>query len=285
MASEVEVKKSILRDETVWVKPVKRTSWLPAGHDGHYRFTGCSVMLCPQANSRTGVLETGLSKEEEEQLEKEMRLTAGTLNRYNKDFWGNHKNYPLVPKDGLELNLNIPMHYLHYKLCLANTLVANSEVELPESPKAEFYLASPKDEAKAQNIKDKKEREAATLYGKLTSSEKVNILKAYALLENRKTGRPSKDWTLDTIDTELYKRVKTNPEEFVRIASNSSLATMIFIDDLVSARILSVVGSKYTPVGADRPLGITLEDTIAYLEDPRNQDVFVALKGKLDAVK
>lgn len=276
------VEKKVEKVESVSLKPIVRTSWLPKGHDGEFKFTGCETWLVPFKNGQTGQRNTGLTEEDERRLEIKLRLTVGTLNRYNEDYWGKYK--VMIPKEGKILMLDNPKDELDYLTLKANPLIANSLMEVADSPGATHYLSSVAKEAEVDNIKEKSERSAIKKFGQYSSKEMLDVLKIYTQLEGKAAAKLTTSTPVDLIETTLYNKLKADPEEFLRISNDPSFKTRVLIDDLVSARVLIKTGSKYIVNGGDT-VGATLQDTIDFLENPSNQDVLISLKGKLEAVK
>ncbi len=102
-------------NKTVTVKPVKRSGWLPVGHDGEYRFTGTGVGFSgPEMETKTRQLKTGLTETEERDLEKKLNLTPGSLTRHNKDYWASFTF--MIPKEGITLYLDNPKDFIIFKI-------------------------------------------------------------------------------------------------------------------------------------------------------------------------
>lgn len=265
--------------ESVSVKPIVRTTWLPKGHDGEFQFTGCETWLVPFKNGQTGQRQTGLTEEDERRLETKLRLTVGTLNRYNEDYWGKYKI--MIPKEGKILMLDNPKDELDYLTLKVNPKVANSLMEVADSPEASHYLSNIAKEAEVENTREKTERTAIKRYTQLSSKDMLDTLKIYNQLEGRVSAKLTTSTPVDLIETTLYNSLKNDPEEFLRIVDDNSFKTRVLISDLVTARVLLKSGSKYIVHGGDT-VGATLQDTIDFLDDPNNQDVLISLKGKLE---
>lgn len=275
------VDEKIVGVKAITVKPIIRQGWLPKGHDGEYRFTGTEVGFQPEMDTSTRQLKTGLTEEDERRLEKEMHLPVGTLNKYNKDFWGT-KLFK-IPKEGKTYFLDNPSDELEYKVLSKWSKIAPSKIAIADCPDAMFYLSNVEDEAKLENVKANNEMRAAKLFGQLSQTEMVNVLKIYTQLEGKSTGKVSKDTSLDVISATLYKKLKADPTEFLRIKEDPSFNTRVSIDDFISNRVLTKSGAKYLITGGD-VIGHTLEQTIDYLSDPRNQDTLLTLNQKLAAI-
>ncbi len=279
MSKVVEVTEK--KKETVLsLKSIVREGWLPKGHDGEYQFTGCEQWKVPPKSTQTGQRQTGLTADDEARLEKALRMTPGSLNKYNDDYWANYKIK--IPKEGRTFYLENPKDELDVLVLKAHPDIANSAMEVMDSPDATHFLTSVEKEAEVSNAKDSAERRAIKVYTQLTTEEKADVLKVYALLSGKPAAKITKSTSTDMIESMLYKKLKDDAEEFVRIVEDPSFKTRVLIDNLVSKKILIKSGSKYVVHGGDT-VGATLQDTIDFLEEPSNQDVKLSLMGKLDA--
>lgn len=280
MSQTVETKTEKQVETIVKLKPIVRSGWLPSGHDGEWKFTNCETWIVPFRSMDTGIRQTGLTDEDEKSLEKALRMNSRTLSKYNEEYWSKYQIR--IHKDGLTLDLNNPKSKLDYFVLKANPLVASSLADVAYNPSAMFYLSSEIEEAKTKNSIEKSERTAIKKYGTLSLQDMIDVLRVYSLQEGKGQVRYTKSTPADLIESTLYTKVKESPEEFLRIVDDASFKTKVFIDKLVSKRILIKSGSKYIVHGGDS-IGATLQDAIDFLEDPHNQDVKVALLSKLNA--
>lgn len=258
------------------VKPVTRT-WLPDGHDGEIRYTGCAEFLCVQVDSVSRKLNTGLTKEDEERLEKTLKLTPGTLSPYNTDYWGNYKNAIRIDKNGLILDTDNPKDEIIYLNLLAHTDVANSEEDFLNSPNApmfKYVITSSDQEAKVKNDKNKIKKEAYKLFGKMSHNKMKDFLK----LEGKRTGD---DASLDFIESAVGDIVDNDPSHFLDVYNDPLFDSKVFILDCIYAKAIIKRGPKYLVNGGDS-IGNSIEEAIAYIDDPMNQDVYLSLKAKVE---
>ena len=267
---------------TVKIKPVRRSGWLPLGHDGEYKFTGCETHIVPFRSIETGQRQTGLDEAMEAKFEKALRMPAGSLSKYNEEFWS--KYTVRLPKEGKTIDMDSPKDQLDLAVLKVNPLVAKSFSDIPNSPSAQFYISSELEEAKAKNATDKSERAASKKYGQLSTEDMLDMLRIYAHTEGKANARLNKNTPVDLIESTLYAKLKADPETFVAILEDVNYKTKILVDKLVTKRILIRSGSKYLVHGGD-VIGNTLQTTIDFLEDPHNQNILIELKGKLDAAE
>jgi len=261
--------------DKVTLKPIKRNGWLPDDHDGAIRYSKCFERLTVQAARGTGVLNTGLTEEDERRLEDKMSMSPGTLSRYNRDYWTMFRID--VPKDGVILDLSFPEDELKYLVLKAHQRVANSEMERFDSPFAEYVMTSQEQEARVENKKSKLKRKAYKVFSNMSTTEMQDVLKVMGK-------RAGDDASVDFVESQLDKIVSDDPQNFLNTVEDPTFKMRAFIDDCTSARVLVKNGTKYQLPGGDI-VGYTLEQTIEYLQNPDNQEVYLDLKGKLSIGK
>jgi len=276
---KAEVKKeSVIINTTpdkVTLKPIKKNGWLPDDHDGSIRYSKCFERLTVQATRGTGVLNTGLTEEDERRLEDKMNMSPGTLSRYNKDYWTMFRVD--VAKEGTILDLAFPEDELKYLVLKAHQRVANSEMERFDSPFAEYVMTSEEQEAKVENKKSKLKRKAYKVFSNMNTTEMKDVLKVMGK-------RAGDDASVDFVESQLDKIVTDNPQAFITTVEDPTFKMRAFIDDCISLRVLVKSGTKYQLPGGDT-VGYTLEQTIEYLQNPDNQEVYLDLKGKMSISK
>ena len=272
------VEESVIINTTpdqVTLKPIKKNGWLPDDHDGSIRYSKCFERLTVQALKGSGVLNTGLTEEDERRLEDKMNMSPGTLSRYNKDYWTMFRVD--VPKDGVILNLGLPEDELKYLVLKAHQRVANSEMERFDSPFAEYVMTSQEQEAKVENKKSKLKRKAYKVFSNMNTTEMKDVLKVMGK-------RAGDDASVDFVESQLDKIVTDDPKNFLTTVEDPTFKMRAFIDDCISSRVLVKNGTKYQLPGGDT-VGFTLEQTIEYLQNPDNQEVYLDLKGKMSIGK
>lgn len=262
----------------VHVKPITKT-WLPEGHDGEVRYTGCAEYLCVPFDMQTRRLKTGLTKEDEERLEQVLKLEKGTLSAYNNAFWGDFKSAIRIDKNGLVLDIDNPKDEIIYKNLLAHPDVANSEEEMDgeNAPYYKYLITSEEIAAKVKNERYKTKRDAYKMFGKTTTANLRNFLK----LAGKKADESS---TPDFVESEVCEIIERDPQQFIDIMSDKDFDMKVFVYDCIGIRSVIKKGPKYLINGGDQ-IGMSLEETVSYLKDPMNQDVYLSLKSKLDTKK
>jgi hypothetical protein len=138
-------------------------------------------------------------------------------------------------------------------------------------------MTSDEQEAKIENKKSKLKRKAYKVFSAMNTAEMKDVLKVMGK-------RAGNDASVDFVESQLDKIVSDNPQDFLTTVEDPTFKMRAFIDDCVSARVLVKNGTKYVLPGGD-VVGYTLEQTIEYLQNPDNQEVYLDLKGKLSIGK
>ncbi len=247
----------------VQVKLIKRNSW-----SGFDLLPKCKDTIVAR-EGRSGY-NTGLTKEEAEKLEKEMRMEPGTLDRFSR-YW---RDYGVFLTDkGLTLDLDNPKDFLDYKLLTVNEKVAPSINEQVNCPKSRYVIYDVQDEAKKENEFNKIKKKAFIEFGKLSISDMKKVLKLFGNASTTNT-------TDEIVENTLMNIVETKPSEFLKVINIEDFTTRLLIEDLLHTNIIRKVGTRYE-YGQD-VLGHTLDKTIAYFKDPINNELVLTLRENLE---
>jgi len=260
----------------VTLKLYKKNSWLPDEHDGFLRYTKTREELVAQPLRGTGLINTGLDEETQRKLEKALSYKEGTLSRTNKEFWGKFRFG--VGKDGLVLKPKTNAYdELIYRVCLAHQEIADSESKIDEKPFSRYVLSSEEDEIKAINEEFNSKLEAYELFRKMSQDQKVNFLISYGK-------NPGKSASIDFINAQLGKIIDSDPNIFISILKNPFYEKTVFVKKCVNAGVLKESGGKYMRHGGEI-IGYSLDQTIEFLSNPENNEVYISLKAQLEALK
>jgi len=250
-----------MTEGTVIVKALKAHSW-----SGFHRFPKCKDTVIAQYG-RAGYA-TGLTPEDEKRLERLLHLDAGSLNRFS-DYWQDY-TVILTDKDKV-LKLDRPKDYLDFKILSASDKVANSVNDTADWPKATYVLYDAEEDAKKDNLKVKEKRKAYKIFNGLTISEMRDVLKVM--------GKKADNASETLIENTLNDIVENSPSEFIETIGVSDFKTRVFVNDLVAINALRIRGGHY--MLGDTALGHDLEAAILFLKEPKNQDIVLSLKAKL----
>jgi hypothetical protein len=264
--SQAKRMQSVLQPgKKVILRPLRKRTW-----SGFHRFPKCQDTII--AYKRREGYQTGLTADEQRELEREMRLPEGELHS-NSDFWKSYV-FRLGDKDTI-LDLGIAVDVINLRLALQSPRVAKSMSRLNETPKADYVIYDVVEDSRNENRQIELKVEAAAIFAKLSQADHVDFLK---LMGYKPTNTQA-----DVVKNQLYKAMEKSPEEFLRIANLSDKETRILINDLVTNNILRVQGGHYMHGTVD--IGYDLNTAVNYLDDPNNQDLRINLMQQLESVK
>lgn len=213
---------------------------------------------------------TGLTKDDEERLERELSLDTGTLSR-NSPFWDTF----FVDIDGVSLTLDTesPEHELWYKFLCAQKKVAKSMGELKTNARAIFVMYNEDDEAAKENKRGKNKRLAYKLFDELSTNDMKNVLLLF--------GDIADSTSPDMIEKKLSDILEDDPALFLATASDKNLKSKVFILELVKSGLLTKKGSAFIDPISEDILAFDMENMVSFIEDKRNNGKVIQLKTEL----
>lgn len=221
---------------------------------------------------------TGLTKEDEEYFEKELKLEKGTLSSHSKwwdEVFNTQYSIRLKRSKSNELILDTPINELKYKVLLGSSKVANSEIE-KNNPTCEFYIDDEESKAKVELESLSFEFEGMKLIFKMTPEEKRGSLKLF--------GKAGTDLMSESIaEMQLSQELKRNPKQFFDILTDKDLKTKVFVKELEEYGIIDRKNGTYNY--GDDTIGLNLEETVSYLNNLKNQSIKLTLENRLKKVK
>lgn len=284
--SETLVVKCPLQDKKVKLEPIiRKGGWLQdinKDHDGAFMFSGSFLRL-------KGLPVDGLTKKKPQVLTQEelawfesskcpLGLKEGDLSPYKmeKNFWTQFE--VKIPKDGLQLDLNDVHDYLRYKFLLCYTnIICPSPEQAYENLEYKFTFADEQHEIQKQNKRGEIKKNAWIEFGKIEGSmEKLrNVLTIYG---RKPLGSAKQEFLI----AEVNKIVEENPVKFLEIVRDKDMDIKILINKAVSVGALRKQKSSYSLPGGDI-IGRTESETIEFLKDKMNQDIYLTIKAQIEA--
>jgi len=279
--STSELRKLVLEDKTVQIKPIVRGKpYLKKGHDGEHTFTGCykTFTLPFMAKTRSYANPFLLEDKATEQMafEKLLNQEEDSLNLYTfkvsePTFWGEFKL--VVPKEGLELNLNNPADALRYRVALVNPKFAKNQVESGIAEKE--YLIVDNKVVKEQATQLGKKKSTAEDYMMKIKKSKKELIDTLRLLGKN----PSKDADIDWLREELYKikdEVTTTKgvsglDKFIEVMEDSMRETKLFVLDAIDRGFIVRDKNGYKLESSNKFIGRKYEELVEYFssKDPK----------------
>jgi hypothetical protein len=216
--------------------------------------------------TRSGQLYTGLSEEDEARLTKSLGLDLKKSSDYWKTFFIRTSVSDII------LDTDNAMDELKYLFLKSHKRVKNSLME--NKAGANFVLINRDEEAKRDNVYAKLEIEAVIEFNKLTPTEMRKCLRIF--------GHNADTMSTEVTQSKLYQVIKANPQSFLdRWVNNKDKEEQVLIETAISKNIIRRDKHMYK-YGSDT-IGNSLEETIGFLKDPRNQDVKLGIISACDA--
>jgi len=283
---------------TVVVKPVLRDGvWLERGHSGNFQYDNCVFEISAPLDRNTGYIKEILTPEEraffEDPLKSKLDFRPGDLmsTKKEKNFW---KNYSIriskpesIVKDEtvlLTLDLSKPFDYIKYAILRANTTPSGGSVAPTWAERhnsGTYKVVMVKDEETLVDVVNRSTKKKES-YKFLTTLEKssedmYDFLSIY-WLTSRDYKQPSKEATKEFYIAELEKLVETDLDGFVEIVRDSAnYPYKLLLHKAVRLNIVSYsIGGGFTTVEGI-PLGLTMNDAVSFLKNPKNQEHFLRL--------
>jgi len=271
--------KNYLINKKVKVVPVPRNGgWLPEDHDGAFMYTGCFLETCLPVDSRRKQLVQILTRDEQAFFEKELFLNAGDLSIYKKkdNFW--HTFRIKLNKDGLPLDLADPIDNLKWRVLIVEPRCAPSWEQRYASGAYTFAIKDEEIETEVKVAKANKRKDAYKFLGKIENSrEKMrNVLRVYG----SDPGKSVKTKVLYTKIDELIEDDKTL-DRLLTVINDPHFGMRIFLEDAVRCGAIEKKETRYYLPGGDK-IGGTILETMDWLKDSINQDIYLKIKNHIE---
>lgn len=221
-------------------------------------------------------------------LELEVGFIWYSKEDYDKDRTAefNKESGVSIYKYGVPLNLP---DYILYRYCLLYNRVANSADDMYKSPKIAFYMYSKDEEIKAkkQSLTTKKSANQL-LYANIDDREWASHVASMLVAMDRTadlTVAKVQTMSVDEIDILLHKYVESNPGNFLAIAKDKNLKDKAFLERCIANSLLHRIPNTQIITHNDIPIGDTLEEAIAYVQNDKNAKVVAGLKAQLQEIR
>lgn len=265
----------------VILRPVAKKTWA-----GVTRFKNCSEYLGPYL-TRSGQLYTGLEREDELQkvpygtnairLEKLLGYPENTLanrkyeaNTNDASFWDTFCIKIQGTKD-LVLDTDKPLDELQYIFLKHYKRVADGLNNI--NPSKDYVLVNKDAEATEINKINKRRRDAIVAFNKMSIDEMRKCLRLYGLIGSSMSN--------EVVEAKLFELVEKDPDKFfTKWVNNTKKLIEFSIEEAIGKNIIRRNKNVYK-YGTE-VIGISMEDTVKYLEDPKNQDLKLAILSELE---
>lgn len=221
--------------------------------------------------TRSGRRYTGLEREDAERLGKELGFDL----RPESDFWDSFHIKLTSERDEIIIDTeNNPYGELQYKFLKGHKRVAQSIKDI--TPGKDYILIHEDLEAQVANTKARIKRKAFSEFDTMTPEQMRKALRMYGINASNSNN--------DIVENTLFALVEEDPFKFLNVwVENVDRETQYLIEEALSKNILRKNKTTYY-YGTDT-IGHVIEEAIAYLKDPKNNDVRLAILSQLEGRK
>jgi len=247
----------------VILRPIKKNNW-----SGLKKYKNCYEDIGSYF-TRSGLLYTGLVEDDARRLETALGYELNRLGK-GSDFW--HTFFIRTNEKDLYLNTDDPMDELKYLFLKNHKRVKASIMETKAT--ANFALINKEEEAKKASVYNRFKRNAISEFDKLSPEDIRKALRIY--------GHNADNMSNDMAENRLFEIAEGDPEGFLKKwVNNASRDTQFIIETATSKNIIRRNKRLFT-YGTEK-LGYGIEEVIVFLDDPKNQDIRIAILKAIDA--
>jgi len=245
----------------VTLRPLAQDKW-----SGVTKYKNCYEDIGPYF-TRSGGIYTGLTADTATRLGEVLGRDLSPASEY----WNNF--YIRTAGKDIILNLEDPLdevkyHFLKNHKRVKDSIFANKAT-------ANFVLVNKEEESKRTNLFNRTKRSAIAEFEKMTPDEMRKALRIF--------GKSAENLSSDIVENRLFEIVEGDPTGFMdKWAKNPNKETQWLIERAVSMNIVRKNKRLYT-YGTDT-IGHGVEDVISYLDDPKNQDVRIAVRQAIEGL-
>lgn len=244
----------------VILRPINKNRW-----SGLIKYKNCYEDIGSYF-TRSGALYTGLVEDDAIRLGKVLDLDL----KRSSDFWTTF--FIRTTDKDLYLNIDDPMDELKYLFLKNHKRVKNSILE--HKAGANFVLINREEEAKKASVYNRAKRSAISEFDKLTTEDIRKALRIY--------GHNADNMTNEMAENRLFEIVEGDPQGFLdKWVNNKDRETIYVIEKALSKNVIRRNNRLFT-YGTDK-LGHGIEEVVNFLDDPKNQDIKVAILKAINA--
>lgn len=229
-------------------------------------------------NPNTGRYATGMTEEEQEKYGKLLKMDLS--DNFNQEephpFYGSAAGRVKLFNNTMIFDTTIPLNFVKVQIMKASDDVANSmkEWEAGLWPDATHVITDEAEEMAQKATGIEKKYEAMELAKNLSPEAKISVIQILG-------GKSMRQQSPNFILAELDELITNKQEEFLKVAKldNAELSIRAQVLEAEYRNILTKEGTSYYYM-SDK-IGFDFEDTVAYFQDPQNQNMKIAILEKL----
>lgn len=228
------------------------------------KYQNCFDYISPYW-TRSGNIYTGLTSEDEKRLEKELGFEEGKLGK-GSPYWDTFCVKLGTKSIVLHVNEGNPWDDLQYIFLKNHKRVATSVNDIKAG--TDYVMINKDAEAEQSNRINRIKRDAIKEFDKLSQNEMAKCLRLF--------GYKSDTMSAELVESKLYSLIEHDPQSFFdKWVNNKNKGTEYLIAQAVSKNVLRKSRNIYY-YGTD-VIGKSLDDAVSYLDDPKNQDLRMAI--------
>lgn len=232
------------------------------------KYKNCFDYIAPYW-TRSGNVYTGLSKEDESRLEKKLGFDEGKL-ASSSPYW---INFCIKVGDQEKMfDTSSAWDELQYLFLKSHKRVATSLADI--KPATDYVLINKEAEAEESNRLNRRKRDAIKEFDKLSLEAMRKCLRLF--------GYKADTMSAEFVESKLYSLVEKEPEKFFsKWVNNKAKDTEYVIAQAIAKNIMRKSRNIYY-YGTDI-VGNSLADAVAYVNDPKNQDLKLSIMDEINS--
>lgn len=232
------------------------------------KYKNCFDYIAPYW-TRSGNKYTGLTEADARRLEKALGFAEGQLSPAS-DYW---VNFCIKLGDQeIVLNTELAWDELRYLFLKGHKRVATSIADI--KPATDYVLINKEAEAQESNRINRVRRNAIKEFDKLSLEDMRKCLRLY--------GYKADTMSAELVEAKLLSLVEADPKKFFdKWVNNKTKNTEFIIQQAIAKNIMRKSRNIYYH-GTDI-IGNSLEDAIAYLDNPANQDLRLSIMSEIES--
>lgn len=218
---------------------------------------------------------------QKEFFENELGVNLNTTAKAEDNFWRTNRNAKVIlTKEGIKLNLNLPLDMLKYLILLANDKVISPSYEAKANKATYEFMLVDESKVTVKKLAEATVKSNAYIkFAEITGSKKstIGFIKS---LGRTIPATATEDW----LKNEVLTIVENSPEAFLNMVNDPQYQEKIFVQEAIEAGAIIRKSEKRYTLDNGIELG-DLTDTINYLLNPENQEIKLRIKAKVDLAK
>jgi hypothetical protein len=216
--------------------------------------------------TRSGNIYTGLTSEDESRLGTILGLNLSK----SSSFWNTFD--VRVGATDVFLDTEDPLDEIKYLFLRNHKRVKTSMFE--RKANADYLLINKDEEAKKENMFNKAKVDAISEFKKMSLTDMRKCLRLF--------GQNAENSSSELVENAMFKIVEANPEVFLeKWVSNTNREIEVVLEQAISRNIIRRNKNIYK-FGSD-VIGYSMQETIDFLNNPKNQDIKAAVLNSIDA--